>query len=186
MAEQLAVNKEVTTGPPMHSRVLALYSFQGSKYSDTDRIKAALCFLVHGNVTKVAKDTGLPANTIYTWLGQPWWDELLTELRVQNEPEFQAGFKENIRLALSAVKDRLEHGETKLVKGKDGEYVERKVPVIARDAMIIAGISYDKLRLSRGDPTALIVHQSESAEALRQIAREEIQDSKMKNVVSEQ
>ena len=46
MTEQLAVNKEVSTGPLMHSKVLALCDFQGSKYSDTDRIGAALLYLV--------------------------------------------------------------------------------------------------------------------------------------------
>ncbi len=186
MTEQLAVNTEVSKGPLTHSRVLALYSFQGSKYSDTDRIRVALCYLVRGSGQKVANDTGIPRRTISQWIAEPWWDELLTELRQQNEPEFQAGFRENIKLALGAVKDRLENGETKLVKGKDGEYVERKVPVGAKDAMIISGISFDKLRLSRGDPTTITTSTMPPNEELRKIARKEIAAARMKKVVSEQ
>ena len=180
------IDKEVKTEPLTHSRVLALQSFPGSQYSDTDRIDVALSYLVHGNAQKVADQTGIPRRTIAQWKSEPWWDELLTEIRQQNEPEFQAGFKENIRLALSAVKDRLEHGETKLVKGKDGEYIGKKVPVGAKDSMVIAGISYDKWRLSRGDPTAITANVGGSSEELRKIAKEEIQSARMKNVVSEQ
>lgn len=170
----------------MHSKVLALQQFPGSQYSDTDRIKVAMCFLVHGNVNKVARAMGIPSRTIANWTKHPWWEQLLAEIGAQNEPEFQAGFRENVRLALGAVKDRLEHGETKLVKDKEGEYVERKVPVGAKDSMIIAGISFDKLRLSRGDPTIITASTGPSSEELRKIANEEIAAAKMKNVVSEQ
>ena len=186
MAEQIADNKEVDAGPLTHSKTLALHSFQGSKYSDTNRIEAALSYLVHNNIQKVANQTGIPRRTINKWASELWWEPLLTELCQQNEPEFQAGFKENIRLALSAVKDRLEHGETKLVKGKDGEYIGKKVPVGAKDSMVIAGISYDKWRLSRGDPTAITANVGGSSEELRKIAKEEIQSARMKNAVSDQ
>ncbi len=183
MAEQIAVNKEVTKGPLMHSRVLALHSFSGSKYSDEERIRVALGFLVYGNVNRVARETGLPANTIYTWTSQPWWEELLKELRVQNEPAFQAGFAENLQLALDAAKDRLVNGDVKLVKGKEG-YEERRVPASLRDVGIVSGIFFDKYRLSRGAPTAITANVGPSSETLRNIAQEEILASRMKNVVS--
>ncbi len=186
MAEQIAANKDATTGPIMHSKVLSQYTRPGSQYSHADIIRAATSYLVHGSIQKVATEIGIPRRTISGWKNSDWWVQLSAEISHGKEPEFLAAFKENARLALRCVKDRLENGDTKLVKGKEGDYVERKVPVGARDAMIIAGISYDKLRLERGDPTALIIHQSESSEALRQIAKEEIQNSKMKNVVSEQ
>jgi len=179
------IDKEVKTEPLTHSRVLALYSFAGSKYSDQDRIRVAMGFLVHGNVHRAARETGLPTNTIYTWVGQPWWEELLTELRVQNEPAFQAGFAENLQLALDAAKDRLVNGDVKLVKGKDG-YEERRVPPSLRDVGIVSGIFFDKYRLSRGDPTAITANVGASAKELRKIAKEEIQSARMKDVVSEQ
>ena len=119
------IDKEVKTEPLTHSKVLALYSFSGSKYSDEDRIRVAMHFLVHGNMDKVAKATGIPSRTISNWKEHAWWEELLAELRAQKEPAFQAGFAENLRLALDSAKDRLVNGDVKLVRGKDG-YEERR------------------------------------------------------------
>ena len=172
--------------PLMHSQVLAQCRFPGSQYSDAERITVALCYLVHGNVHRVAKETGFPSRTIYEWTAQEWWEPLLTEIRELNGQEFEDGLRENIRLALGAVKDRLENGDAKLVKGKDGEYIEKRVRVGAKDSAIIAAVHIDKLRLSRGDPTAIVANAGPSDKALRKIAQDEIKAARMKNVVSEQ
>ncbi len=182
MTEKKVINGE----PRMHSKVLSQYSRPGSQYSHADIIRAATSYLIHGNIQKVATEIGIPQRTISDWKNSIWWEPLSTEIRYGKEEEFEAAFKENARLALSAVQDRLKHGDTKLVKGKDGEYVDRKVPVGARDAMIIAGISFDKLRLSRGDPTTITANLGPSPEYLRKIAQREIAAAKMKKVVSEQ
>ena len=179
------IDNEVKTEPLTHSKVLAPYNFPGSQYSDADRIQVALCYLVHGNGQKVADATGIPRRTISGWMSEPWWEELLTEIRQQNGPAFQAGFAENLQLALDAAKDRLVNGDVKLVKGKDG-YEERRVPASLKDVGIVSGIFFDKYRLSRGDPTAITANVGGSSEELRKIAKEEIQSAGMKNVVSEQ
>ena len=54
-----------------------------------------------------------------------------------------------IRLTISP--DRLEHGEC--VLDKDGQ--TRRVPVKARDAMLIAAISFDKRQIARSLPTSI-------------------------------
>jgi len=170
----------------MHSKVLSEYTRPGSQYSHADIIRAVTSYLIHGSIQKVATEIGIPRRTISGWKNSDWWEQLSAEISQVKEPEFQAALEENARLALSAVKDRLKHGDTKLVKGKDGEYVNKKVPVGAKDAMIIAGISFDKLRLSHGDPTTITANIGPSPEYLRKIAQREIEAAKMKKIVSEQ
>ena len=182
MTEKKVINGE----PRMHSKVLSQYSRPGSQYSHADIIRAATSYLVHGSIQKVAAEIGIPQRTVSDWKNSVWWEPLSAEIRYGKEHEFEEAFKENARLPLSAVQDRLEYGDTKLVKDKNGEYVKKRVPVGARDSMIIAGISFDKLRLSRGDPTTITANLGPSPESLRKIAQKEIAAAKMKRVVSEQ
>ena len=67
----------------------------------------------------------------------------------------------------------MEHGEVKLVKTKDG-YEERRVPVGAKDSVVVAGISYDKLRLSENKATTIQSNEgNQSIQAkLEQVSRD--------------
>ncbi len=86
------------------------------------------------------------------------------EARNEKEDEHHAAFSRIIDKATKRAEDALEHGETKLVKTKDG-YEERLVPVGAKDALMIAAISYDKKRLSENLPTSIT--QSEGSKGIQ-------------------
>ena len=110
---------------------------------------------------------------------------LTDEVRSEKEDEFRAGFSGIIETALFRAKDALERGDTKLVKTKD-RYEERRVPVSAKDAMVMAAIAYDKLRLIENLPTAIT--QSDSSKSL-QAQLEELSDrldEREKKIVSDQ
>ncbi len=111
-------------------------------------------YMVQGTLTKASEICGIPLTTLYDWKQTEWWDALAEEVRSQKEEEHHAGFSRIIEAAIKRVEDALEHGETKLVKIKDG-YEERRVPVGAKDALMIAAISYDKKRLSENLPTSI-------------------------------
>jgi len=146
---------------------LAGYTFPGSKYSNQKRIEAAVHYMVYGSLTKTAKSCGIPLTTLYDWKQSEWWTELSEQVRIEKEAEFQAGFSRVVQAAIGEIEDRLQHGDVKLVKGKDG-YEQKRVPISAKDATVIAGISYDKLRLSLNLPTSI----SSSQKSLTELSEE--------------
>ncbi len=136
------------------SLALAGYNFQGSKYSNEQRIEAVVNYMVHGTLTKASEACSIPLTTLHDWKQTEWWEQLTEEVRNEKEDEFRAAFTRIIDAANKRVEEALEKGEAKLVKTKDG-YEERRVPVGAKDATMIAAISYDKLRLSMNLPTSI-------------------------------
>lgn len=146
-----------------HSKALSKYNFRGTKYGVQERVGAVVAFMVHGSIRRTAEAVNLPASTLRDWKNQQWWTDLCAEVRAEKESEFQAGFSRIVQAAIGAIEDRLQHGDVRLVKGKDG-YEERRVPISAKDATVIAGISYDKLRLSLNLPTSITSNQKSLTE----------------------
>ena len=161
---------------------LANCAFQGSKFGRQERIEAAAAFLIHGNVSKASDATGIGKTTIRDWQKQEWWGPLCEEVRAEKEHEFQAGFTRIVQAAIGQVEDRLTHGDVKLVRGSEG-HEERRVPVSAKDAVVIAGIGYDKLRLSLNLPTS--IRSNTDAHALESLAKrfEEIGQAYTREVI---
>ena len=143
--------------PTIRSGVLSGQSFQGSRYGVQERIQVAVAFIVEGNVSRTSRATGIPESTIRDSRKSDWWEQLNAEVRGEKEHEFQAGFTRMVQAAIGQVEDRLTHGDVKLVRGAEG-HEERRVPVSAKDATMVAAISYDKLRLSLNLPTSIRVN----------------------------
>jgi hypothetical protein len=137
-----------------YSSALQGYIFAGSKYTNEQRIKAVANYMILGTLSKASEACGIPLTTLYDWKKTEWWEPLAVEARNEKEDEHHAAFSRIIDKATKGAEDALEHGETKLVKTKDG-YEERMVPVGAKDALIMAGIAYDKKRLSENMPTSI-------------------------------
>jgi len=111
---------------------------KGSKYTDEDRRKAVVLYLVLGTDTAVAKELGYPRNTVTNWRHSDWWEQEAVLVGHEIEDKLRATFRkvavEGTQLALDAIRN-------KDLKGKE--------------AMITAGIAYDKLRLSENRPTSI-------------------------------
>ena len=74
-----------------------------------------------------------------------------------------------VRFTFSEILDRLENGDIKPMKGKDGiQYVSH--PVTARDAAQVASLMADKRALMRGDPTSRV--EKTSTDRLVELAKE--------------
>ena len=129
----------------------------GSKYTDEDRRRAIVEYLVNGNMTKVAKSTGIPRTTLSEWKQTEWWDNLVGEVRHEKEAEIQAQFSKIIEKSCEETLDRLENGDE--VHTKDGI---KRMKMKGRDLATVGGIIFDKLQLSLNRPTAI---SSKSGEA---------------------
>ncbi len=110
----------------------------GSKYTDEDRRKAVVLYLVLGSDTAVAKESGYPRRTISRWRNSDWWEQVVTTVSGEIEDKLRATFR---KVALEGGQSALDAIRSKDVKGKE--------------AMIMSGIAYDKLRLSENRPTSI-------------------------------
>jgi len=110
----------------------------GSKYTDEDRRKAVVLYMVLGTNTAVAKELNCDNSVISRWRNTDWWQQESQRVAEEIEDKFRASLRkvavEGTQLALDAIRN-------KELKGKE--------------AMITAGIAYDKLRLSENRPTSI-------------------------------
>lgn len=118
-----------------------------SPYSDEQRREAVIHYLASGKYSITAKRTGIPITTICYWRNSDWWDDVAASVRAGLEDESRAKLQAITHKALDSAIDRLDNGETYVSKGE-----QIRVPVKARDAMLIAAMAYDKLRLSLNLP----------------------------------
>ena len=159
------MNDAIKESVKPYSLALKGHTFRGSQYDNQQRIEAAVHYMVHGSLTKTAKACSIPLTTLYDWKKSEWWPSLTETIRSEKEHEFQAGFSRIVEAAIGEIEDRLEHGDVKLVKTKDG-YSQQRVPISAKDATVVAGITYDKLRLSLNLPTSIRSTPDNNLEAL--------------------
>ncbi len=129
------------------AEVIIPLTTHNSHYSDEQRRSAVAAYLSTGKYTLTAKICGLPWETVRDWRHQDWWDDCATSLRQSLEDESRAKLQAITHKALDSAIDRLDNGETYVSKGE-----QIRVPVKARDAMLIAAMAYDKLRLSLNLP----------------------------------
>lgn len=123
----------------------------GSKYSDEDRMRAAIEYSVHGSLSKVEEYTGIPKTTVHGWTKLEWWHNQLEQLRKENQDIMRAKYSKIIQDGLDVISDRLENGDAYVSKEGD---IARK-PVSLRDASTATGIAFDKLRLIDGQATTI-------------------------------
>jgi len=110
----------------------------GSKYTDEDRRQAVVLYLTLGTNTAVATEIGCDDSTISRWRETDWWEQEAQKVAEEIEDEFRANLRQ---VALKGTELALECIESKELKGKE--------------AMVTAGIAYDKLRLSENRPTSI-------------------------------
>jgi hypothetical protein len=159
------MNDTIKESTKTYCLALEGHTFRGSQYDNQQRIEAAVHYMVHGSLTKTAKACSIPLTTLYDWKQSEWWPPLTEQIRSEKEAEFQAGFTRVVEAAIGEIEDRLEHGDVKLVKTKDG-YAQHRVPISAKDATMVAAIGYDKLRLSLNLPTSIRATADNSLDAL--------------------
>lgn len=121
------------------------------KYSRELIVEIATRWLVMGSKKKALEGTGVPEKTLTSWFSTKWWNNLIDAIRDEKAGELDAALTGVIHKAVTAVSDRLEGGEYRL--DKEGKLV--RVPVSARDAMMVGAIAYDKRQLNRSLPTSI-------------------------------
>ena len=135
---------------------------KGDILTPEEREKAVRTYLALGSYVKAGAALGIAWQTIALWKHRDpvWWEETVAKIQMEMEEQYRAGWRNVLSSALSVMQDRLENGNHKLVtvgKDKDGKVVTEivRVPVEAKDAVVIGGIACDKLRVSMGLPNRI-------------------------------
>lgn len=141
------------------------------------RENAVRCYLALGSYRKAGEMSGVAWQSIAAWKHREpaWWDETVAKIQAEMEEEYRAGWRSVLSKSLDVMQDRLENGNHQLIQIKTEKGVEtrlERVPVPAKDAVVIGGIAADKLRVSMGLPNRITgkVEDNDRLEDLRKMA----------------
>lgn len=156
------------------------------QYTDEDKRRAMAVYTVLGNQLRTAEQTGIPRRTLHDWIKSSWGQDMITAIRHEKQDQFIAGYTNIIESALESVQERLSTGDY-VGTGDDGNPVYK--PLSARDSIMIAAISTDKMRLLSNQATTIT--QSDNvltgiAAQLAQYAVKSMEQAKDCNVVATQ
>lgn len=104
------------------------------KYPVEKRIEVVTKTLALGNMRLVSELTGVSYQLIRQWKLQPWWSELVDEIRASRNSALDTKLSRLVDKSLETVADRLDHGN--LVMDKRGELIRK--PLSALEANKIA------------------------------------------------
>ena len=140
----------------------------GGKYSYEKRMQVAVLFAISGNAKQVARDSGIPRSTLETWKKKDWWQDAVTKVRSEKADEHRAVYSELVDKAQRVALDKLPDAT-------------------AREAMTIAAIGTDKIRLHDGMPTEIADRSSDMKALANEFRRLSLQwNEKQVNVVNTQ
>ena len=141
------------------------------KYSPEQRVAACAFYCIGESSRKIEKLLGIPAATVRYWMQQPWWTDLLRQVKKAYQEELDGKLTRIIHKSVQQLEDRVENGNI-IRDPQTGELV--RVPLraneLSKDGL---GIPFDKRALTRGDPTSKIVKETISPEKmLEQLAEQ--------------
>ena len=109
---------------------------RGSKYTDEQRISAAVIYAAKGTYSAVIREKNIPKSTLSNWSKTDWWDEVIAEVRTEKSGEHRANYVEIIDKAQKQTLKALPKAN-------------------AAQAHLIACQATDKVRLHDGMPTSI-------------------------------
>jgi hypothetical protein len=122
-------------GTPGEMKYVKKSHAEGGHWSYKDKLKVVQTYLSTGNRMLTSKLCEVPVATLHLWKKQPWWQEMIDELAIQEKVETNKTLKRIAEQSLAVVADRLTEGNHQYDQ-RSGEII--RVPVNARDAHRIA------------------------------------------------
>lgn len=107
----------------------------GTPWSDEKKLEVVQEYLIMGNMRMVATATGVPYEVIRKWKSNPWWAEMVAQIRSTQSLEMDSKMSEIVAKSLDAVLDRVENGDF-IYDQKTGEV--RRKPAALRDLHRVA------------------------------------------------
>ncbi len=136
-------------------------------YSEEKKKEAALVYAASLNFTRTADLTGVSINYLKKWRHEPWFLEILEEVRQENDDRLDQKFDAVLEKSIDGILDRIENGNIQLNQ-KTGEKV--RIPASLRELTNAHSTILDKRQLLRGKPTTRTADSSSGK--LEQLAKE--------------
>lgn len=128
-------------------------SAEGRWWSDSQKLECVQTYLLTGNQAMTARILKIPEDTVRRWVKTTWWQEIVADLRIQDELKLSTRLKNIVEKSMTVIEDRLDNGDF-VYDQKTGEM--RRKPVNMRDAHKVA-LDLDNKRdliLQRAVPVA--------------------------------
>lgn len=107
----------------------------GRGYTIEKKLEVVGQWLLLGNMKLVAAMTDVPYDLVRKWKGQPWWPEMVTELRATQNIEMDTKLSDVIQKSLDATYDRVVNGDY-IYDQKTGQILRK--PANLRDVHRVA------------------------------------------------
>jgi hypothetical protein len=124
------------------------------KYTRADKELYALQWLLHGQLDQACKAANIPRQTAQSWMKSRWWNSLIEVVRLRHKEEIEAKYEHIIAKSAEQIIDRLDNGDSVLMKNG----AIKKVPVKAKELAGVMGTAQDKLRTSRNQPNTISIN----------------------------
>src|SRR3990167_8457618 len=141
---------------------------EGHKWPEAHRADVVASYLILGNAAMVEAVTGVPAGTVRQWKTQPWWDDLVDQIKSEDDQELDSKLTKRINKVLEVVEDRLEKGE--FVYDAETKSFVRK-PVSLRDSWKAGKEMIDVRMMLRNQPKSR-ADQGAVADILKNLAED--------------
>ena len=109
---------------------------QGSKHTDETRVRAVTAYAIEGTYKAASRACGVAESTLRDMVKSDWGQELLAEVRAQNQDRFIATSQRIIDAATARTLETIDDAD-------------------CRTAATVGAIYYDKLRLALSLPTSI-------------------------------
>ena len=137
-----------------------------SPHPEKKKIEVAQALLIMGSTELASQATGVPYETVYRWRKQPDFQELMDEMRQEEELKLGAVLAKKVDKILALVEDRLDHGD--FVVTKTGQVLRK--PVNLKDAWKVGNEMIDIRRKATEVKTS--TSQEAVGEVLKTLAKE--------------
>lgn len=103
------------------------HAITNRQWSDSQKIEAATCVLAVGSLQKASHLLQIPETTLKMWQRTEWWQDLIKQLKQQENLVVSTKLKNLIDKSLTLLADRLEHGDF-IYDQKQGQLVRKPIP----------------------------------------------------------
>lgn len=122
-------------------------------WPEKNKIEAATLWAVMKDIEKVHQITTIPRWAIRRWMKEPWWDNVVNNVRKEQNELLDAKLTGVIHKAVELIEDRLVNGEVKLDQKTKETYRE---PVNVRTATHAVEVTFKQRQLLRGEATQVV------------------------------
>lgn len=119
-------------------------------YPEEDKIEACTLWAVTRDIDKVHGITSIPKWAIRRWMKEPWWDNVVQQVRKEQNELLDAQLTKVIGKAVEVIQDRIENGEVYVDRKTKEQY---RVPVNVKSASIALEVTAKERHLIRGEAT---------------------------------